>query len=50
MGDPVTRLLKVLEAAGLVTVAVAIGWLTGCWVRETRRARADAQRWAATHV
>jgi hypothetical protein len=43
-----TRLLRFLEAAGLFTVAVTAGYLAGCWVREVRRARADAARWQAT--
>jgi hypothetical protein len=45
-----TRLLRFLQAVGVVTVAAVAGYLAGCWVREVRRARADAARWQATRV
>lgn len=41
-------MIRVLSAAGLVTLAVGVGYLAGCWVRETRKAKADADRWAYT--
>lgn len=42
-----SRVLRFLQAAGTVTIGAVVGYLTVVYVREVRRARADAARWAA---
>lgn len=42
-----SRVLRFLQAAGTVTIGAVVGYLTVVYVREVRRARADAAHWAA---
>lgn len=38
---------RFLAWAGALTVGAAVGYLTAVYIRETRKAHADAARWAA---
>lgn len=43
----VDTVIRILARAGVLTVGAVVGYLTAVYIREARKARAEAARWAA---